>query len=142
MRILGTHAPTRAAHGSPARRGPSGDGFSVSESEAPRPSSPAASLRTVGGIDALMALQGQDDPAERRRKAVKRGRIALDVLDELKVGVLAGTIGPSTLQRLKSATVDLREGTGDPGLDAVLEDIDLRLEVEIAKLSPRSGDGL
>ena len=46
---------------------------------------PAASLRTIGGIDALIALQGQDDPAERRRRAVKRGRTALDVLDELKI---------------------------------------------------------
>ena len=97
---------------------------------------PAASLRTIGGIDALIALQGEDDPAERRRRAVKRGRIALDALDELKIEVLGGTLGPSTLARLKSATADLRDASGDDRLDAVLAEIELRVEVEIAKMGP------
>jgi hypothetical protein len=41
------------------------------------------------------------------------------------------------LQRLKSATTDLLDGSGDPKLDAVLEEIDLRVAVEIAKITPR-----
>ena len=138
MRIIGTNAPAKVASVSPPRRVSAG-GFSVAEEEGLRQAAPAASLRTIGGIDALLALQGQDDPAERRRRAVKRGRIALDALDELKVGVLAGTIGPPTLQRLKAATAELRDASGDAGLDAVLGEIELRLEVEIAKLAPRAG---
>jgi hypothetical protein len=94
-------------------------------------------LRTVGGIDALLALQGQDDKAERRRRAVTRGRSALDALDELKTELLAGNLGPSTLQRMKSATADLLDASGDERLDAVMAEIDLRLAVEIAKLTPR-----
>lgn len=136
MRIVGSNATARAATSSAPRRTSSG-GFSVAEEEAPKATTPAASLRTIGGIDALIALQGQDGPAERRRRAVKRGRIALDVLDELKVEVLSGTLGPSTLMRLKSATADLRDASGDPGLDDVLAEIELRLEVEIAKMTPR-----
>ena len=116
------------------RRGPAA--FSVDEGEAPQSTQPAASLRTIGGIDALLALQGQDDPAERKRRAVKRGRTALDVLDELKLEVLGGTPGPSTLQRLKSATAELSDGSGDERLDSVLAEIELRLEVEIAKMGP------
>ena len=111
-------------------------GFSVDESDAPKSTQPAASLRTIGGIDALIALQGQDDPAERRRRAVKRGRTALDALDELKIEVLGGTLGPSTLLRLKSATADLRDASGDDRLDSVLAEIELRLAVEIAKMGP------
>jgi hypothetical protein len=84
----------------------------------------------------LLALQGQDDPAERRQRAVKRGRLALDTLDALKVEVLSGTLGPSMLQRLKSATADLRDASGDAGLDAVLAEIELRVVVEIAKMTP------
>jgi hypothetical protein len=137
MRILGTNAPARAASAAAPRRS-AASGFSVAEDEAPRAAAPAAALRTIGGIDALIALQGQDDPAERRRRAVKRGRIALDALDELKIGVLAGTIGPPTLQKLKAATAELRDASGDTGLDGVLGEIELRLEVEIAKLSPRN----
>jgi hypothetical protein len=118
--------PRRAAAG----------GFSVNEGDAPKSTKPAASLRTIGGIDALIALQGQDDPAERRRRAVKRGRTALDALDELKIEVLGGTLGSSTLLRLKSATADLCDTSGDDRLDSVLAEIELRLAVEIAKMGP------
>jgi Class II flagellar assembly regulator len=135
MRIYGSNATAQAANASAPRRAGSG-GFSVDESDAPKSTAPAASLRTIGGIDALLALQGQDDPAERRRRAVKRGRIALDALDELKLAVLDGEPSPSTLQRLKSATAELRDSSGDQGLDSVLAEIELRLEVEIAKMAP------
>ena len=48
----------------------------------------------LGGIDALIALQGIEDPVERRRRAVRHGPRALDALDELKIGLLAGDIEP------------------------------------------------
>jgi hypothetical protein len=136
MRIFGTNATARTATSTAPRRAGSGGGISVDEGEAPKSTAPAASLRTIGGIDALIALQGQDDPAERKRRAVKRGRIALDALDELKIEVLGGSLGPSTLQRLKSATAELRDSSGDERLDSVLAEIELRLAVEIAKLGP------
>jgi hypothetical protein len=41
------------------------------------------------------------------------------------------------LQRLKSVTAELRDASGDGALDAVLAEIDLRVAVEIAKMSPR-----
>ena len=66
-----------------------------------------------------------------------QGRVALDALDELKHSLLAGTLDPSMLQRLKSAATELKSGSGEPGLDAVLAEIELRVEVEIAKLTPR-----
>lgn len=134
MRIYGSNATAQVANAAAPRRAGSG-GFSVDAGEEPKSTAPAASLRTIGGIDALLALQGQDDPAERRRRAVKRGRIALDALDELKLEVLGGAPSPSTLQRLKSATAELRDSSGDEKLDSVLAEIDLRLEVEIAKMA-------
>ena len=135
MRIVGPNATARAT-APPATKRSAAGGFSVAEDEAPRTSQPVASLRTIGGIDALIALQGQDEPAERKRRAVKRGRTALDALDELKIEVLGGSLGPSTLMRLKSATADLRDASGDDRLDSVLAEIELRLEVEIAKMGP------
>jgi hypothetical protein len=114
----------------------SGGGFTLAEPEAPKTATPAAALRTIGGIDALIALQGDEQPAERRRRAVKRGRTALDALDDLKIELLAGTPAPSTLLRLRSAATGLRDATGDTGLDAVLAEIELRVEVEIAKMTP------
>jgi class II flagellar assembly regulator FliX len=136
MRIAGPNATARLANASGPRRAASG-GFSVAEGETATSTAASAPLRTIGGIDALLALQGEDGPGERKRRAVKRGGIALDMLDELKIEVLAGTLGPATLTRLKAATAGLRDGSGDPGLDAVLAEIELRVEVEIAKISPR-----
>jgi hypothetical protein len=136
MRIAGPTANARVANASGPRRAASG-GFSVDEGETPKSASATTSLRTVGGIDALLALQGEEGPGERRKRAVRRGGIALDALDELKVGVLSGALEPGTLTRLKAVTAGLRDGSGDPGLDEVLAEIELRVEVEIAKMAPR-----
>ena len=107
------HRTRRQSRQAPRRAG--SGGFSIDETETPKSAQPAASLRTIGGIDALMALQGEDDPAERRKRAVKRGRIALDALDDLKIEVLGGALGPSTLQRLKSATAELATARATTG---------------------------
>jgi hypothetical protein len=88
----------------------------------------------ISGIDALIALQGVEDPAERKRRSVARGRSALDALDELKLGVLSGALDPSSLGRLKSAAEGLRDSSGDQNLDGVLAEIELRVEVELAKM--------
>lgn len=134
MRIFGSNATARVAAPQATKRAASG-GFALAETDAPQATHAAASLRTIGSIDALMALQGQDEPAERQR-AVKRGRTALDALDELKLELLSGTLEPSTLLRLKSATAELRDASGDATLDAVLAEIELRVAVEIAKMTP------
>jgi hypothetical protein len=91
-------------------------------------------VRNIGGIDALLALQGVDEAGERRRKAVKRGRGALDALDALKLGLLSGALDAAALARLKAAAVGLAEPTGEAGLDTVLAEIALRVEVELAKV--------
>jgi hypothetical protein len=121
----------------PAPKRAAASGFAVSEEEPARSAGPATSLRTVGGIDALIALQGVEDATERRRHAVKRGRLALDALDELKLGLLGGTLTQTTLSKLKSAATFLKDASGEAGLDYVLGEIELRVEVEIAKMAAR-----
>jgi len=111
----------------------SGGTFMPAEASAPQAQSAAVALRTLGGIDALIALQGIEDSVERRRRAVKHGRRALDALDELKLGLLAGTLDQATMLRLKAVAVDLHDASGDAGLDQVLAEIDLRVAVELAK---------
>jgi hypothetical protein len=88
----------------------------------------------AANIDALIALQGiEEGPAERRRRSVARGKGALDVLDELKLGLLSGNLDGSTVSRLRDAAAALKSSSGDPGLDTVLSEIELRVEVELAK---------
>ncbi len=132
MRIYGTNAASTSAKPSGTRRAASG-GFSLSEPAQPQNTSSTTSLRAVSSLDSLMALQGIESPTERKKRAVTKGRKALDVLDDLKIGMLDGSVTPSTLARLKVAADGLAEETGDPGLDQVMSEIGLRVAVEIAK---------
>src|SRR5438874_2019458 len=122
MRIQGTSAATVPTTSSAARRSTSGT-FSLEGESPARAAAATAGMRNIGGIDALLALQGIEEPGERRRKAVKRGRTALDALDALKLGLLSGTLDTAALARLKSGVAGLAEATGDPGLDTVLAEI-------------------
>ena len=132
MRVTAPNGTALATAPAQARRSAGGT-FSGSEGGAAPAPSPAVALRTVGGIDALIALQGIEDPVERRRRVVKNGRRALDALDEVKLGLLGGSLDQATMLRLKSLAADLKEGSGDEGLDAVVAEIDLRVAVELAK---------
>ena len=139
MRIEGTAAALASGSSPTAKRAASGT-FSLEGDIAARAATATSGTRSIGGIDTLLALQGVDEPAERRRKAVKRGRSALDALDALKLGLLSGTFDTAALARLKSVTSSLSEPSGDPALDAVLAEIELRAQVELAKIGmPQSG---
>jgi hypothetical protein len=137
MRIYGPNGAALANAPAPTRRAAIGGAFTVSEEEAPHNTPTASSLRSISTLDALMALQGVDDPTERKKRAVAKGRNALDVLDTLKLALIDGSVDGSTLSRLKVVAEGLTEGTGDSGLDTVLGEINLRVAVELAKAGIR-----
>jgi hypothetical protein len=136
MRVYGPNGTALAATSSSARR-TGGGTFTVSEQDSPRNAGAANSLRSISTVDVLLALQGMEDPTERKKRAVAKGRNALDVLDKLKASLLDGSIDQSTLSRLKVASEGLSDESGDPGLDDVLGQIDLRVAVELAKAGIR-----
>ena len=136
MRVLASAGAAMAAPAAGLRRAPRG-GFAVAEGDAAPVARPAAGPRALTSLDALMALQAFEDPAERRRKAVKRGRTLLDALDELKLDVLAASAAVPALARLRALAETTGEISGDARLDGILAEIDLRAAVELAKLSRR-----
>ena len=131
MRIYGPNGTSIGSPGSNVRR-TSSTGFALPETTAAAETRSSAPPRAAASIDALLALQGED-PVERRKRSVQRGRGALDVLDDLKLGLLSGNFDASTVSRLRDAAANLKTSSGDPGLDAVLSEIELRVEVELAK---------
>ncbi len=137
MRIFGPNGPLAPSSSPAARRSTSGT-FSLPEGTTTPAPAGSTAPRTIGGIETLIALQGIETPEERRKRAVGRGRSALDVLDELKIALLAGSLEPAVLLKLKSAAATLKDkdGSGDPKLDDVLGEIELRVEVELAKMDP------
>ncbi len=132
MRITGPNGAALAAAPQSTRRVAAGT-FTVDEQEPSRGTSAAGTLRAISSLDALLALQGVEDSTQRRKRAVAKGRNALDALDSLKVALIDGSVDRSTLARLKVAAEGLTEATGDAGLDSVMQEIDLRLAVELAK---------
>ena len=136
MRISATQS-TALAREAPAARRAAGGSFSLGDNANASARVGPGNLRGIGGIDTLVALQGLEDPTERRRRAVRKGRGALDALDALKLGLLSGGLDQSALNRLNAAAGELNDSTGDQALDGVLAEIDLRVQVEIAKLSRR-----
>jgi hypothetical protein len=61
----------------------------------------------------------------------------LDVLDEVKISLLEGEVPASALGNLVKAVQQTRDSTDDPGLESVLNEIETRAAVEIAKLEAR-----
>ena len=55
------------------------------------------------------------------------------MLDEIRLSLLSGAGDHSALGRLKGIVAQLKQETGDPALDQVLAEIELRAEVELAK---------
>jgi Class II flagellar assembly regulator len=133
MRIYGPNGTTLGSPAANIRR-TSSSGFSLPD-DAAATSETRASVapKASANIDALLAMQGIEDPVEKRKRSVQRGKGALDVLDDLKIGLLSGNFDASTVSRLRDAAANLKSSSGDPGLDAVLAEIELRVEVELAK---------
>ncbi|WP_299175514.1 flagellar assembly protein FliX [uncultured Brevundimonas sp.] len=140
MKVTGTTGPSAPTGGKAAR---SSSGFSLGQTgSAAAPSASSASVATsgVGDVSALMALQGIEGPLEKRRRAVKRGAGLLDRLDEIKMALLSGDADEAALERLARTLREERPDDGDAGLNALLDQIDLRASVELAKAELRRGD--
>ncbi len=138
MRVLDNPAAAqaKAAH---AMRNPEGsgarftlDGLAPDTARA-RAQAPVAIL---GGLDALIAIRAEENTRERRRRSARRGQGMLDVLDDLKLAVLEGRIAPGLQNRLLAALAGAG-ASGDTHLDGIITEIELRAEVELAKLRMR-----
>ena len=101
------------------------------------------STSIAGGRDSaggLMPDRDQDSAAGRSLASLDPdlGRL-LDELDNLKIALLGGDLSPGQLDALSRAVRDQRSATDDPKLEAVLDEIETRAAVELAKLEAAGG---
>ena len=101
----------------------------------------AARLTPLAGIEQLVALQQVEGPGERRRRATRRADALLDGLGELQRGLLAGVLPGSTLLALRRGLGELEAVPEDAALQALLTEIAVRVEVELAKLEAAPAAG-
>lgn len=84
------------------------------------------------GIGALLALQAVEDPLFARKKAVRRGNALLDTMETIQADLLLGRVSEGRLNQLMVLIGQARE-RNLPELDPILDDIELRARVELAK---------
>ncbi len=126
-RSVGPTSPARKAGAAAAA-----PGFAPTV-EGPGRATSTTRVSAVTPLDAILALQADEPPAQRRARQAKRGRDALDALEQLERGLLAGR-APAALRAELESLQFASQPTGEAGLDEVLNEIDIRLAVEAAKL--------
>ena len=116
-----------------APAGASSGGFSVSgapESHGQIVAGPGP----IAALDSILMLQGLEDSTQGKSKGLQHGEQLLDLLDSVRDGLLAGGIPRATLNKLAAAVTRRHEAFADPQLQDVLDQIELRAHVELAKL--------
>jgi hypothetical protein len=125
-------SPVRRAAKSAGTSG--GSTFSVSSAPEEPHASVVAGPGPIAALDSILALQGMDDSTDGRSRGLKHGEQLLDMLDQVRDGLLAGGIPRATLNRLAAAVTRRHDQFADPRLQSVLDEIELRAHVELAKL--------
>jgi len=141
MKVVGPNGVSTPSNTRPTR---SASGFSLGQTPAVASPSAATASAATGGVSdvsALMALQGIEGPLEKRRRAIRRGGGLLDRLEELKLALLTGDADESSLDQLARTLREERTDDGDADLSALLDQIDLRASVELAKAEMRGRRG-
>lgn len=123
------------------RRKDAGRGSEFAErlKEAVAATEPGAALEPAppAAFEQLLAIQ--ETPAtisgSGRKAARQYGQFLLDRLEEIRLALLVGAIPKDQLARLAQTVRQRRQRSDDPRLNEILDEIELRTEVEIAKLT-------
>ncbi len=140
MRIIGPGQPRSL---DPVRRtGRKRDAapaFKVEAELTPLPTAGMAQAQPLAPVDALLSIQeiGERDAHEKR--ALRRGHDLLNHLDDIRHGLLTGTISTTRLDALARRLKGLRPDIADPRLAEIAAEIELRAAVELAKLNKVKG---
>ena len=101
---------------------------SVSMAGGPTAAGPLAALGS------LLSVQEVPDPLAERKRAVMHGDTLLDELKELQIGLVQGWVSEDMLRNIAEMLDRPRPTIDDPDLNAVLDEIEVRAAVELAKL--------
>lgn len=145
MKVEGSKSTSSIQGASRAKKtGATGGDFAAALDEVTGAEEAAAAPEGVSGVlgvGGLLAAQSVNDESlpdfkERQRRA-KRGAEILDRLEEVRKGLLVGAIPKDRLAELARMVREKRERGADPVVSRLLDEIELRAEVELAKLSRR-----
>jgi hypothetical protein len=87
----------------------------------------------TGGVTGILGVQEVDDALAHASRGKLRALDILDQLEDLRIEILTGTISREKLTRLAQIVKARRGQISDPRLAEILDEIDLRAQVELAK---------
>jgi hypothetical protein len=116
--------------------------LSTNETETTTPPSAMQEMPQVNSLDGLLSLQELPEDELRKRKAVvEDGEETIEALETLRHALLTGTVPEHLLQTLGKVVAAQKQQVNDPRLMSIIEDIELRAAVELAKLERASQPG-
>lgn len=141
MSVNKIDGPGGVRPGAPKRAGTSGatggTSFASLLKETEKPAGQVSQATPMAALDAMLVVQAVDEQGggkQNRQRAFRRGSSLLERLDAIRDGLLQGSIPASQLQALAQALRSEKLAVEDPQLAEVLAEIELRCEVELAKL--------
>jgi hypothetical protein len=116
---------------------------STGETDAASGNAPALGAAPATPLGGLLALQGVSEEEGRRRKALQQSKLAVDVLDGLRRDLLMNRVSPELLRRMEQQLEQIKQQKSqNPTLVPLLEEVELRLAVEKAKLELAQPGGI
>jgi len=98
------------------------------------PAGGVGDVAATSALNNLLALQEISEEDVRRRKLAQQGNNMLDVLEKLRQQLLIGTLPHHILLDLSRQLSIQKQLVDEPELNDIIEDIELRTAVELAKL--------
>lgn len=95
-----------------------------------------STAKAITNVDALLAVQAAEDPTERaaRRRMQDRSDKIIDGLEKIRIEMLKGTLTVGHMIDIADIVASHREKIQDPKLTDIMDEIDLRAQVELAKM--------
>jgi hypothetical protein len=132
MRIDANKRLNGAARTTSSRSANGGEVFHLGDPKQPERAGAAGGASSISGVESLLALQavgGEPQTGPRLR----HGHDVLDLLDDIKVGLLSGGVPAAKLESLLDSLRRRPARIDGEHIEHVLDEIELRARVELAK---------
>lgn len=96
----------------------------------------AQATQSIAQLDALLAVQETEDPTKKaaKKRVRLRANTILDKLEAIRLRMLAGNLTVGHMIDVADVVASHRDKIDDPKLVSIMDEIDLRAQVELAKM--------
>tara|TARA_R110002095_G_scaffold199091_2_gene178764 strand:- start:530 stop:973 length:444 start_codon:yes stop_codon:yes gene_type:complete len=138
MKVGGTKGPnsTSKSKRSSSSQGENTVDFSQYVTGGTAQATGASATQSIAQLDVLLAVQEVEDPTQKaaKKKAHIRADTILENLEQIRIKMLCGELTVGHMIDVADVVASHRDKIDDPKLTSVMDEIDLRAQVELAKM--------